>query len=83
MRFNKSMFEEVAAWATKSGQRGVGVVLYRKDHGFEVANTKSLTKYFRFLHLYYKQQEPRRLEEAARLKADIQKAQQAINELGI
>lgn len=83
MRFNKTMFEEIATWATKSGKRGIGVVLYRTVHGFPVANTKSLTKYFRFLHTYYKTQEPRRLEEASRLKADMLAAQKAIEELGV
>lgn len=70
IKMNRDYFTEVAGLAQKSGIRARGVLLYSKIHGFDVPNTKSLSKFFRFCVAYYKENEPRRLREQADLLAE-------------
>ena len=83
IKMNHSYFAEVATLAQKAGVRGKGVLLYNKKHGFDVPNTKSLAKFFRWLVRYYEQTEPERLERQAGLLAKKQALEEEMKKQGM
>lgn len=86
--YSEEDFTRLVKDAEKAGLRRTGLFLYVKKKGHEygdavVPNTKRLAKFTKFCIEYWRKHEVERAVEAARLKADREKTEKRLEELGM
>jgi hypothetical protein len=84
--FNRKDFQEIAKDAESIGIRRGGSILFRqKEHGFsgqEVANTKNIPKFIKYLWKYWKEDYPNRLERQRNAELKRKEAEAELKRLG-